>query len=374
MTSKQEKIQASFMIASYLDTLGFKNGFWEFNYDTKISDIDIMMQVWFNMLSEFISLGGPSSINIKNWNASDDTIMIIATAEAVKNGDYKKKYLEWFEEITSAKRGPGNTIIESLKIIKQNRQLLQKEYMGGNGAAMRTGPIGLYYHNNEEKIIEQSILASIITHNYYIGFMGGVISALFASYAFNNIDPRLWVNKLIDLYDKKILLKYYPKEHNPKDLDTFMNYWIKYREVRVDRIQYKSSQLSFIYPKERMKFLMSFNPHPDIQKIVNRKGNLENDKSLCWNIMGVSGLDSCIFAYDCLLGSIIFHEKSDKIKDYSWDNFMINVAIHTGDNDTTGAIGGFWFGALLGFKGFNKERMKELEFYKELLKLSEQFI
>ena len=92
-----------------------------------------------------------------------------------------------------------------------------------------------------------------------------------------------------------------------------------------------------------------------------------------WDRMGSSGLDSCIYAYDCLLMSI--QTPGSKIIDfdnivYSIETFITLIAIHPGDNDTTASIGGMWYGALNGYKDFDKERMKELEFYKELKKVS----
>ena len=61
------------------------------------------------------------------------------------------------------------------------------------------------------------------------------------------------------------------------------------------------------------------------------------------------------------------------------DNLVFNAesliffsALHVGDSDSTGAIAGFWYGALNGFNGFNINKMKELEFYKELTKLSDK--
>ena len=112
--------------------------------------------------------------------------------------------------------------------------------MGGNGAAMRTGPIGIYWHNDEKKIIEESLIASRLTHNYYIGYMGGVVSALFSSYAYNGIKPWLWVDKLLDLYNNKTLHMFYPKNHDISELDDYINYWIRYKEQRLNIIQYKN--------------------------------------------------------------------------------------------------------------------------------------
>ena len=47
-----EKLEAGFMLASYLDTLGFRNGIWEFNYGYKLNNIDIRVK------SSFISKSG----------------------------------------------------------------------------------------------------------------------------------------------------------------------------------------------------------------------------------------------------------------------------------------------------------------------------
>ena len=48
------------------------------------------------------------------------------------------------------------------------------------------------------------------------------------------------------------------------------------------------------------------------------------------------------------------------------ETFITLVSIHPGDNDTTAAVGGTWFGALNGFNSFDTKRFKQLEFYEEL--------
>ena len=60
--------------------------------------------------------------------------------------------------------------------------------------------------------------------------------------------------------------------------------------------------------------------------------------------------------------------------EYSWDTFATLVAIHPGDNDSTGAIGGTWYGALLGYHNIDKKKMEQLEFYKELKKVADKFV
>jgi hypothetical protein len=75
-----------------------------------------------------------------------------------------------------------------------------------------------------------------------------------------------------------------------------------------------------------------------------------------------------------LLSMITPNEKNLDLNNFIYciDTFMMLVCIHPGDNDTTGAIGGTWFGALNGYDNFDKKRIKELEFYNELLKVSKK--
>ena len=94
---------------------------------------------------------------------------------------------------------------------------------------------------------------------------------------------------------------------------------------------------------ERIKFLSSFYP--------------TNNNSNIYSNMTKTGIDCCIYAYDCLLISSDIY------------SFMTLVSIHPGDNDTTAAIGGAWYGALYGFDGFDIKRFNELEFIKDINKI-----
>jgi ADP-ribosylarginine hydrolase len=353
-------IEAGFVIASYLDTLGFKNGSWEFNYDKTLNNIDITVKIWLRMIHEFLLLGG-NNINISKWNASDDTIMMIATAKALIDNDidYKKAYLECFDELLKDKRSSGLTVKNSLYLLQKNQPIPNLSSMGGNGCAMRTMSIGIKWHD-EKKIIQEALIASRLTHNYYIGYMGGVVSALFSSYAYNKIKPWLWVDKLLDLYNNNILHECFPKEHPIEQLDNFIDYWKRYNEERLTKIKYKSSVRIFNSTEEKLESLLKYNP----------------SKKKSYSNLGITGIDSCIYAYDCLLSSMT--TPNSDILDfnniiYSWDSFMINVAIHPGDNDTTGCIGGFWYGLLLGYHGINTKTIKQLEYYNELVDIAKKF-
>uniref|UniRef100_A0A6C0H7N2 ADP-ribosylglycohydrolase n=1 Tax=viral metagenome TaxID=1070528 RepID=A0A6C0H7N2_9ZZZZ len=326
-----EQIRASILFASYFETLGFKNGEWEFNYGLTLTNLSSFIEISNLMLYQYIMLGGPTNINISNWNSSDDTILIIATCNAIINNEnYISEYIKSFNLLKEPKRYAGITTLESIRSLQKKIPIRKKKTMGGNGAAMRTMPIGLFWYNDIEKVIKTSIIVSKLTHNYYLGFLGGMVSALFTAFAINKISKFEWINKLLELYDNKIIQKYYSDD----DLDDFINYWKCYQE----------SRQNFIHFNDRIKFLLQFT-------LTNQYKNI-----------GSNGLDVCIYAYDCLL-------LSDNL--YS---FMTLVSIHPGDNDTTGAIGGAWFGALYGFSDFDTKKFKQLEFYDELDKVLRKFI
>ena len=377
-----EKIEASIMLASYFETLGFKNSQWEFNYSANITSLNEYMVLWNTMLHHYTILGGSTQINIKNWDSSDDTILIMATMEALfkhtKNIEdkYIYKYIKYYELLNEVKRISGITTINMIKLLRMGKTLINlpsKENMGGNGAALRTGPIGLYFYKDYKKVIEEAFIASRLTHNYYLGYMGGVITALFTAFAINNIPPWEWINELLNLYD--IIKFYYPKTHNIVDLDKYIGFWKKYNETRVKKIINKNLLAIFCYPENRFIELLNYFPNSKIRDIISDEKKLYRIK-FDWSRVSTTGLDACIYAYDCLLMSM--YTPNSIILDlnnilYNLDTFITLVCIHPGDNDTTGAIGGTWFGALNGYSNFNKNRLLELEFIKELTEITEKF-
>lgn len=384
MVQLQEKIEAALMLSSYFETVGFKNAVWEFNYNLEVYDIRKYINMLNTMVQQFLILGGASNINVKEWLASDDTILILAIGDAVLKGggeeNYIKSLVKYYDLLQDKRRVSGIVTLDIISKLKKGYKLKNIDVnssMGGNGAAIRTGPIGIKWSNNIEKVIEQSILSSRLTHNYYLGFLGGMVSAIFTAFAINNIDPWLWCDELIALYNKKIIHKYYPTEagHNISDLDVYMGYWKRYKELRINKIKFKNTLDNCIFILDRIDFLLGFHPNEKIKEMTLKGQSLKELKNFNWNKIGATGLDACIYAYDCLLmsmttpGSINLDMKNII---FSFDTFLTLVSIHPGDNDSTGAIGGFWYGALLGYNGIDKVRMKELEFYNELLEISKQ--
>ena len=379
MVNISEKIEASIMLGSYFETVGFKNGSWEFNYQTKTDSFNKYMEIWNYLLHHYLILGGSNSINIKDWNSSDDTILIITVSNGIINGggelNYKKELIDSYDLLLDEKRASGINTIDTIKLLKRGatiKTIPSNSNMGGNGAAIKTGPIGLKWYKNINKVIEQSIIASRLTHNYYLGFLGGMVVALFTAWAVNGIPAWKWTEELIKLYTDKTIHKYFPEDQDLEGLDEFMGYWKRYQETRISKLKYKNSLDTFIYPTDRTEYLAGFYPTQKIKSLVLSGQSLKK-LSWDWNRLGGTGLDSCIYTLDCLLMSMQTPNSKtidfDNVE-YSWDTFMTLVTIHPGDSDSTGAIGGTWFGALNGYGGFNNKRIKELEFYEELKKVS----
>jgi ADP-ribosylarginine hydrolase len=368
----KEKISASCILGSYLDTLGFNNGFWEFNFrhNYKLNNISAAILTNYEILSDFFSRGG-FNINIEDWDASDDTIMMIATAKACKKGgsqkDFIDEYLKIYPLLQEDIRVSGIATLNSLKILskyKDPAKIIYNDSMGGNGAAMRTHYIGIHFEDIE-KIIEVSIMSSRLTHNHTLGFLGGMITALFTHWAIKDIPPWKWCDKLIELHENNTIDKVIEKTSDiyNKYKEDKQKYWdiiYKYRELRVNRFQLKVRE--FRFSADRLDDLYAI--------LYNRK---LNDLSR----FGGDGLSAVLIAYDSLLLCIISKDNPNKELDlkkpdsymYSWQNLVFLSTLHFGDNDTTGAIAGMLYGALRGFDGINKNVVNMLEFKDELLKL-----
>lgn len=371
ITNIDIKTKASLILGSYLDTLGFKNGEWEFNFNNKPVTLKEAMLVQNEIIHQYYSLGG-SNIDISKWKASDDTIMMIATKKACdkggKNNDFINELVNIYENLKDNIRASGFTTLDSLKKLINKKSIKYEERMGGNGAAMRTSYIGIKYFKEKDikLLIEKSIFSSRLTHNYPLGFLGGLVTALFTSYAIRNINPFEWADKLLELEKSGIIDEYMMttniKEKYMEDKNIFFKYWYQYVEQRLPRFQLKSRE--FLFCADRYDDLLNYTPG------VKASGKSDFSK------LASTGVGATIVAYDSLLMSIssVSKEINDikKLK-YSWDNLIFYSTLHFGDNDSTGIIAGCWYGALRGYDDIPKEKVdkitNQLEFKKELLNL-----
>lgn len=128
------------------------------------------------------------------WYYSDDTVMglgVAAVLNAVGEIDSDLLAVEFARRFArDPQRGYGNGAVEILSAICDG--VAWKEAAGavfggqgskGNGAAMRAAPIGAYFAEEEEKVIEQAYRSAEVTHAHKEGQVGAAAVALAAAFA-----------------------------------------------------------------------------------------------------------------------------------------------------------------------------------------------
>ncbi|AEV98154.1 hypothetical protein A4D02_33730 [Niastella koreensis] len=126
------------------------------------------------------------------WFFTDDTVMgigvynILSKFGAIDQDELAKEFAGNY--VLDNYRGYGGTAQRILRDIAGGTYWMEAssgvfEGMGsvGNGAAMRSGPIGAYFYDNVEELITQAKLAAEITHAHVEGIAGGIAVALAAS-------------------------------------------------------------------------------------------------------------------------------------------------------------------------------------------------
>lgn len=341
------------------DTIGYKNGDWEFNYGNVHEGPEYINE----LLYEFIDLGGVNDLNIKNWLASDDTIMYLATLSVLVDGFFdiddfgnkiKNAYIATLPLIEN--RHPGTTTITSLEVQKNidwNKLPYNKNSIAA-GSAMRCGCIGIFYPgtHNRKKLIALSVESSRITHNSTIAILASVSTSLFTAYALERVSINKWPNKLIKIL-KSNLIDDYIKESRSNDYNDYMR----------DKILYvgkweKYAQL--LIPGNIPKLDLKFMRNP----VQRYKYLIENFSKGC-DIPG-SCDDALIMAYDSLLRCGGIFEK-----------LIVYSVLHPGDSDTVGSIAFSWFGGLYHSprnETYVSDSFNDLEFHDKIYDLVEKSI
>ena len=333
--------------------MGYNRGRWEFNYDGQ------------SIQHEMKSISNQGVLGLKldgNWIVSDDTVMQLATARALISGLTSRELLK---EIAvqyracmkdMAHRSPGKMTMNSLEKIDKCGDGWDKipfnEFAGGCGGSMRSSCIGLLYHRRSSisKLIEVSIESGRMTHHHPTGFIGSFVSALFNSYAIHNIQPKYWPNMFLE--HKQDIINYIKQsgrdvDDNIQDCDFYFKFvkeYIDYRNLPRTKEGYGKHDLT-LNPKFPNNY-HQVHVYDKFYKDISYSG---------WG--GSSGHDSIIIALDALLYS-----------NGDWETLCLHAMLHGGDNDTTGAIAGAWFGSLYGFKGVPYCHYEYLEYVDKLVK------
>ncbi len=106
----------------------------------------------------------------ENCRFTDDTVMTIATADAILNNkDFAVSYKEWGRKYPNAGYGGmfGNWLYSD-----------KSEPFGsyGNGSAMRVSPVAWLYGGCED-MIHKAVESAVVTHNHFEGIKGAQVVA-----------------------------------------------------------------------------------------------------------------------------------------------------------------------------------------------------
>ncbi|XP_035829122.1 protein ADP-ribosylarginine hydrolase isoform X2 [Aplysia californica] len=335
---------AAMVLSGAGDAIGFRNGSWEFCYRGRA------------IFDELQSLGGLEDIKVKlpGWMVSDDTVMHLATAEALveasKESNIENIFLtiaRYYKECMKDMNGraPGRTCISGANMLKpgvRNGYKIPFNAKGGGcGGAMRSMCIGLRYPRPEQldQLIAVSIEAGRMTHHHPIGFLGSLASALFTSYAVQGRPVLSWGHGLMEALPKALACVRSSGHcvlENEQAWGHFEKAWTDYLKLR----QITDGQSEPIFPEK-----FDFEERDKFVKSVSVGG---------WG--GSMGHDAPMIAYDALLGA-----------GSSWHELCYRAMLHGGDSDSTGVIAACWFGTLYGCQGVPEGNYESLE-YNERLK------
>lgn len=347
------------MIAHALgDTIGYKNGDWEFMFSL-------------DKVYEFINLGGVNHISFKDWIVSDDTMLHIALCKSlVSNYNsintlceiFSNHLIKAFDEFSKEgfnKRAPGNITLNAVKAIKNGAKWNELSYninQGGSGAAMRTACVGLAYYKEEDldTLIQVAIETSRITHNSAVGYLGGLVTALFTSYAIRNINILEWPFRLLELYENKRIHKYI--QASKRDIKEFESDSIIFFEKWKTYVNDKFKDGKIIERKSSINLYLRGKYY---QEKFGYVSSTTSDKH--HNFPGSGGDDSVIISYDCLLDAR-----------NNWEKLIFYAMLHIGDTDTTGCIAGAWYGAYYGLDDVPANHLRYLEYKSILEELSDE--
>ncbi|XP_021260670.1 protein ADP-ribosylarginine hydrolase-like [Numida meleagris] len=194
-----DRYEAALLLAAAGDALGFRGGRWE--YCTAGARIH----------EELRALGGLSRIELRppEWPVSDDTVLHLATAEALGSGlegdallqELAQRYVEAMGDMEGRKPGPSSILGTSqLRPGEPHGYRIPFNPTGtGCGAAMRSLAIGLRYPRPEElpTLIQVSIESGRMTHHHPTGYLGALAVALFGALGVRGEPPEVWGAELL---------------------------------------------------------------------------------------------------------------------------------------------------------------------------------
>lgn len=351
MATVKERYEAAMVLSGSGDALGYKNGKWEFCHNGT------------TIFKELQELGGLQKIEVKlpKWKVSDDTVMLLATGEALMKSSGQSDREKLFLTLAThykvcmkdmVGRAPGITCKFGVRQLDPQRekgyQIPFNQRAGGCGAAMRAMCIGLRYPQSTdlEDLVAVSVESGRMTHHHPTGYLGALASALFTALAIQGKPLKEWGRCLLDtlpLAKAYVQKSGHAVKENEDNWKFFTESWTEYLTIR----NILDGKSDVVFPEK-----YSFVERDDFYKRVSFSG---------WG--GSCGHDAPMIAYDALLGA-----------NWNWEELCKRAMFHGGDSDSTGIIAACCYGATMGFHGIPEVNHKFVEYRSRLLKVAHSML
>uniref|UniRef100_A0A8B9Q6A0 ADP-ribosylhydrolase like 1 n=1 Tax=Apteryx owenii TaxID=8824 RepID=A0A8B9Q6A0_APTOW len=333
-----DKFKAAFVLAGVGDALGYRN----FSRENNALGAKIQQ--------ELKEIGGLENLVLSSdkWPVSDNTLMHMATAEAIIT-DYwcledlyrelVKRYVEAIDRLPGRRADPAT--IEGCRELKPDNYLLAwhtpfNEKGSGFGASTKAMCLGMRYWKPErlELLIEVSIECGRMTHNHPTGFLGSLCTALFVSYAIQGKPLVQWGREMMKVvpmaeeYCKKTIRHMAEYQEHWFYFEAKWQFYLEEREIN------EENQNKPVFPD---------NYDAEEREKTYRRWSSEGRG-------GRRGHDAPMIAYDALLGC-----------GGDWTELCNRSMFHGGESAATGSIAGCLYGLVYGLSKVPKGLYQDLE-------------
>ena len=147
-----------------------------------------------------VDAAGGGNIGLKRGSYTDDTQMTMALAKAINKAGYVEQYTvaDEFMKLDGRLIGGGAGCMEGIANMKRGIPWDKAgSSSAGNGAAMRTAPVALFYHGDASRILRAVRVHSIMTHKDSRAVEAAQMTSLAIDYLLDGKDPADLLDYLI---------------------------------------------------------------------------------------------------------------------------------------------------------------------------------
>ena len=130
------------------------------------------------------------------WPYTDDTLMAVSILNTLRSHDqiHPEHLARSFADLYDPNRGYGPAMhghLLNLRLVgahqweRESNALFNGSGSFGNGAAMRVAPLGAFFADQPDRLVEQARLSAIATHSHQDAIAGAIAVALAAAFAWN---------------------------------------------------------------------------------------------------------------------------------------------------------------------------------------------